>query len=160
MTKPSHCYNNTLDGDETIRDAGGSCGCNDNKPVSFCGVGPNQVRVEGTTYIVSSFERDTLGNGQLHFMFRFNSSEYLVVRCQPRVYFNSKIPFANNPTGTDRINVQLKTNTYGLQDLYYGEFEIASDGCATFLRTCNTGFNYQFAGVIDVELFLNLRWFL
>ncbi|MBL7812367.1 MAG: hypothetical protein JNL57_09120 [Bacteroidetes bacterium] len=161
MTKPAHCYNQQLDADENITDAGGSCGCRENTPVSYCSLAANQVKVGSSTYTVSSFEKDTLGNGNWRFTLKFNSTEYLVVTCTPAVYLNYELSNnAMNPSDPDDINVQVYTSTYGLQDLGYGKFEIATDGCVAFLRSCDTGFNYGFSGVINCKLFVDLKLFM
>ncbi len=159
-TKPAHCYNQQKDADETITDGGGSCGCSGNKPVSYCSLALNTVKVGTKTYTVINYTKDTLGNGNWRFKLQFNSTEYMQITCTPEVYLNSELSNNEmNPSDPDDINVQVYTNSYSLQDLGYGKFELASDGCVSYLRSCDTGFNYGFSGVIDTDLFVDLKLF-
>lgn len=159
-TKPAHCFNQQKDADENIVDAGGSCGCDNNRPVSYCSLALNTVKVDNKTYTVINFDKDTLGNGNWQFTLEFNSTEYLIVTCTPEVYLNRELSnYYTNPSDPDDINVKLYTTLYGSQDLGYGKYDLASDGCVTYLRSCNTGFNYGFSGVVDCELFVDLKLF-
>lgn len=160
-TKPYHCYNETLDGDEILVDYGGSCGTSSGavSMTSDCGQATNTAKITSdvpSTYnfTVTSCTKSTSGSYYTYTIY-LSGGGYIQITTLTSVVFNTDLTIQSLPSANDECAVDFYMSPYS-GSCSSGQVRIKFDGTNYALNLCNTtwyaGFNYG-----DIDAFANVN---
>jgi hypothetical protein len=153
-SKPFHCYNGTLDGDEILIDQGGSCADASAAPLtSSCGLASGTIVIGTQTKAVTSCIKTINANGDFVFTMNYSGGGYISVTTTNDVLYNSDLSLttSSNPGSNYEAYVFLYPQYNYMSG---GNVQIQFNGSSYAVSSCN-GYNWGTSESVKIFAHVN-----